>query len=242
VAGSQERAPSPGVAGLGVVGLDTALGGGLAHARLHEIYGAATGEETSAQGFALMLALLAGKRPGRGGAPIVWITERRSARTRTLYGPGIADLGVDPARLLIVTVADEAALLQTAADVARSSAAAALVVAPGIAPRRVDLTVSRRLTLFAERSGVTVLMLRGAGQAMPSAAETRWRVGALPSTPLEAGAPGRPTLSVDLIRRRGGPPSLGWRLEWDRERIAFDGLPGALPADAGVGRLAGGAG
>lgn len=219
---------------LGVAGLDAALGGGIARGRLHEIYAAGVGDETSAQGFALMLAL-------RGGwdGHIVWVAERRAAGR--LHAPGIAELGADPGRLLCVTVKDEAALLKAAADVARSPAAGTLVVAPGLRPKRIDLTVTRRLTLFAERSGVTAILLRGIGEQMPSAAETRWLVAAAPSTPLEADAPGGPAFHVDLVRRKGGSPSLGWRLEWDRDRLGFQGagLSGAVPADAGVGRLAG---
>lgn len=218
---------------LGVAGLDAALGGGIARGRLHEIYMASTEDAASALGFALMLAMTAGR-----GGHIVWVTERRGAG---LHAPGLAELGANPGRLLFVTVRDEATLLKAAADVARAPGAETLVVAPAGTPQRIDLTVTRRLTLFAERSGVTVVLVRGTGAQAPSAAETRWLVAATPSTPLEADAPGRPAFRVDLVRRRGGPPSTGWRLEWDRDGACFRdaSLSGARPADAGVGRLAG---
>jgi len=220
-----------------VSGLDAALGGGIARGRLHEIYAGGPAEEASAQGFALMLAL----GMGRDGH-IVWVSERgKRASGASLYGPGLVELGADPARLLCVTVADEAMLLKAAADVARAPAAGTLVVAPGSTPKRIDLTATRRLTLFAERSGVTVILLRGVGEQAPSAAETRWLVAAAPSTLIEGDVPGGPALRVDLVRRKGGPPSCGWRLEWDRDAHGFTGaaLPGAVSAEDGVGRLAG---
>lgn len=222
---------------LGVSGLDAALGGGIARGRVHEIYAGGPAEEACAQGFALMLAL----GMGRTGH-IVWVAERRTgSRAASLYGPGLAELGADPARLLGVTVADEAMLLKAAADVARAPAAGTLVVAPGPTPKRIDLTATRRLTLFAERSGVTVILLRGIGEQAPSAAETRWMVSAAPSTLIEGDVPGGPALRVDLVRRKGGPPSPGWRLEWDRDACGFSGaaLSGGVSADDGVGLLAG---
>lgn len=227
-------ADPPARATLGVEGLDAALGGGLACGRLHELYALGADDGPCTQGFALMLALAA-----RPGGHIVWLAEKGGVGR--LYPPGVAELGVDPGRLLFVTVKDEAMLLKAAADIARAPAAGTLVVAPSTAPRKLDLTATRRLTLFAERSGVTVLLLRGSGEQPPSAAETRWLVSALPSTPLEADAPGGATFRVDLVRRRGGPPSIGWRLEWDRDALRFAGaaIPGAVPAEPGVGRLAG---
>ena len=213
----------PGVAprarfALGVEGLDAALGGGLDRGRLHELYAAGEPDLAASLGFALMLALRAGGRQGN----IVWIAQARTLGTACpLYPPGLAELGADPARLLFVTAPDELALLRAAADVVRSPAAGTAVIAPTGSARRLDLTASRRLALAAERSGVTAILLRGAGTQGPSAAATRWLVAAAPSVALEAGAPGAPAFQVDLVRRRDGPPSPGWRLEWDRDAACF---------------------
>lgn len=216
--------------------MDAMLEGGLERGRLHEFHAVSEGDLPSMAGFALMLALRAG---GRGGN-IVWLTETKR-RDGLLHGPGVAELGADPARLLFVTVPDEKMLLKAAADVVRSPAAGTAVIAPGPRPRHLDLTATRRLMLFAERSGVTVLLLRGVSEETPSAAATRWRIAAAPSTPLEADAPGAPTFAVDLVRRRGGAPSPGWRLEWDRDAAAFRPAPlsGAVAADDGGRLLAG---
>jgi len=224
---------SPARFGLGVERLDAMLGGGLAQARLHEIWPTAPDDGPSAAGFALMLALRAS---GKQGA-IVWIGQE-PGRAGTLYPPGLAELGIDPARILFVATPDEKALLRAAADVVRSPAAAVAVIAPAGPAPLLDLTASRRLTLFAEASGTTTILLRTADPHAPSAATTRWQVKAAPSQALEANAPGHPAFTLDLLRQRGGAPSFGWHLEWDRDRASFAPLSRAVAADAGGGHLA----
>ncbi|WP_223799346.1 ImuA family protein [Sphingomonas nostoxanthinifaciens] len=221
---------------LGHAGLDTALGGGLPRGRLHEFWPARPEDGPSAIGFALLLALRAG---GRGGN-IVWLTQDRAPRCGRLYPPGLAELGADPARLLFVTAPDEASLLRAAADVVRSPAAGTAVIAPGVASPAIDLTATRRLTLFAERSGVTALLVRQSDPHCPSAAATRWCVAAAPSPLLEADAPGAPAFMVECTRQRGGAPVAATRLEWQRDDGRFAPLSGAAPADAGGRRRAAG--
>ena len=219
---------------LGVSKLDAKLGGGLAEARLHELWPAQADDAPSAAGFALLLAL---KAAGMNGA-IVWIEQQ--SRQGRLYPPGLAELGIDPARILFVNAPDEKALLRAAGDVVRSPAAGAVVIAPAGPAPMLDLTASRRLTLFAERSGTTAILLRNADPHAPSAATTRWQVAAACSRVLEANAPGAPAFALDLVRQRGGAPSHGWTLEWDRDRARFAPLSRDLAADAGGGYLAAG--
>jgi len=219
---------------LGEPKLDGALGGGLAAARLHELWPAQAEDAPSAAGFALLLAL---KAAGDKGA-IVWIEQQ--ARQGRLYPPGLVELGIDPGRILFVNAPDEKALLRAAGDVVRSPAPGAAVIAPAGPARLLDLTASRRLTLFAEASGTTTILLRTADPQAPSAATTRWRVAAAPSRTLEANAPGAPAFTLDLLRQRGGAPSSGWQLEWDRDRARFTPLSRDLAADAGGEYLAAG--
>ena len=227
-----EPIASPVRIALGAPKLDGALGGGLAAARLHELWPAQAEDMPNAAAFALLLAL---KAAGAKGV-IVWIEQL--ARQGQLYPPGLAELGIDPARILFVNAPDEKSLLRAAGDVVRSPAPGATVIAPSGPARLLDLTVSRRLTLFAETSGTTAILLRSADPLAPSAAATRWRVSAAPSRMLEANAPGHPAFSLDLLRQRGGVPSYGWRLEWDRDRASFAPLSRDLAADAGGGYLA----
>ena len=219
---------------LGVPDLDAVLGGGLAEARLHELWPAGPDDAPNAAGFALLLAL----RAARGAGAIVWIEQQ--GKQGRLYPPGLAELGIDPARTLFVNTPDEKALLRAAGDVVRSSAARVAVIAPAGPARLLDLTASRRLTLFAESSGTTAILLRTADPHAPSAATTRWRVAAAPSQALDANAPGHSAFALDLLRQRSGAPSYGWRLEWNRDRARFAPLSRTLAADAGGGNLAAG--
>ena len=218
---------------LGVPRLDAALNGGMAKARLHELWPAAPDDAPNAAGLALLLALKAA-----GTKAIVWIEQQ--GKQGRVYPPGLAELGIDPARILFVNAPDEKALLRAAGDVVRSPAVGAMLIVPAGPAPLLDLTASRRLTLFAERSGTTAILLRTADPHAPSAATTRWQVAAAPSRALEANAPGAPVFALDLLRQRGGAPSYGWTLEWDRDRAGFAPLSRNLAADAGGEYLAAG--
>jgi len=201
--------------GFGVAHVDARLGGGLPVAALHELYGAAEGDVPALAALALLLAL----RNGRAG-PIVWAGEARSRQHGRLYGLGLVDLGVDPARLLLVEAPDTLAMLRAGADAAACNGVAAVILVPhGKAPA-IDLTATRRLALAAARSGVTVLLLRQ-GTVVPSAAHSRWQVAAAASARLAAEAPGPPAFALTLLRHRGGVTGFSTILEWNRDRTAF---------------------
>ncbi|WP_066962937.1 ImuA family protein [Rhizorhabdus dicambivorans] len=221
---------------LGSAMLDAPLGGGLPKGRLHELFAAEDDDRAAMAGAALMLAIQAsGGRMGKG--PLLWLRQDNGVKAAgRLYGPGLAELGLDPARLIEVVAPDEAALLRAAGDAVRCPQLGALLVEPWKAARGLDLTASRRLAVAAEKSGVTVLLLRAAADPAPSAAYSRWRVRSLASAPLEAGAPGHPAIGLELLRHRGGLEGLTARLEWNRDEQAFreTALSGAgLPLPAG---------
>ncbi|WP_182466787.1 ImuA family protein [Sphingomonas gilva] len=195
--------------------LDRVLGGGLARGRLHEVYAADGGDAGSAAGFAAMLGC------ELGGA-IVWLrTASAEQRGGRLHAPGLCEIGLDPARLILGVLPDAQAVLRAGLDVVRCPDVGAAVIELWGAQPRLDLTASRRLAVAAEASGVTVLVLRIAAEAVPSAAHTRWGVRAAASAPLEAGAPGHAALEVELLRQRGGPEGARWLLEWDRDQRRF---------------------
>lgn len=211
----REAAPA-GLATLGPTAIDRALGGGLARGRVHEIF-AEEAEAGPGAGFAALLGLRAG-----AGRPFLWLrSEAAQKRGGRLHASGLAELGFDPAALLLALVPDEPALLHAAAEAARCAGlGAVLVECPG-PMRGLDLTASRRLMLAAEASGATLFLLRIAAEPSPSAADTRWRATAAPSRALEAQAPGAPMFDIELLRRRAGPPAGPWRVEWDRDRRHF---------------------
>ena len=120
---------------LGIGTLDDALGGGLAAGSLHEIYGAAGRDAGAATGFALGLA----RRLTGNTAPIVWLVQ--SAATCEYghpYAPGLAEMGIDPNRLLLVQVRREEELLEAALQSRRARARSAPARQPRLAPRVMD--------------------------------------------------------------------------------------------------------
>jgi len=209
------------VFGLGLTALDDALGGGLARASLHEILPATQADAGAAAGFAAGLALRAMAAAG-SGQDMVWVRQTHAEReTGRLHAPGLAAFGLDPARLILVGVRDVVEVLRAGVEAARCAGLGAVIIEPWGSHRALDLTATRRLGLAAEKSGVTVFLLRPGAFEEAGAALTRWRVSACPSTPLAANAPGHPAFDVTLLRHRAGPAGLGWRLEWDHEQHRF---------------------
>ncbi len=224
---------------LGAGDVDHVLGGGLRTGALHEIYAREEGSGASAMGFAAMLALRL--MPERR-QPMLWLREERAQRKAGLNGPGLADLGFDPARLILGVLPDVKALLRASVDALRCTDGLGTVLLEIEGnPPLMDLTASRRLALAAEASGVTLLMLRLKGaKPAPSAARTRWEVGPAPSLRLEADAPGHPAFAVTLLRQRGGPAGLNWTLEWNRDAGLFNSIGGAAALSGARLPLSGG--
>lgn len=196
---------------------DAALGGGLATGRVHEFFAADPLDAASAASFAALLALRCDSV-----APILWLRTRDAVRrSGRLYAPGIAELGGDPNRLLVVETDDATAQLRAANDAARCPGSAAVIVESWGAMPALDFTAGRRLTLAARDAGTTLLMLRFAAKPVSSVAETRWDIRAAASQALAANAPGAPAFDVELLRWRAGPSGMRWRLEWNRDEQAF---------------------
>ncbi len=200
----------------GHAGFDAALGGGLAVGRVHEMF-ADPLDAASAAAFAALLALRGG-----GTAPLLWLRTADAGRQGGhLYAPGIAELGGDPDRLLLVETGDTRALLAAANDALRCPGSTAVVVESRGRLPALDLTAGRRLALGARDAGTVLLLLRLGAEPVPSVAETRWRIAAAPSRELEANAPGAPAFDLELLRWRAGPAGARWRLEWNRDDQAF---------------------
>ncbi len=211
-----DRIAVPACVGTGAAEIDAALPWGGLPRGLHEIAGA--GGDAAKVAFA---ALLAGRRSGDGGRPILWCRPRRVALTAgDPYGPGIANLGVSPDALILVEAEKPADLLWAMEEGARTQGLAA-VVAEGVTP---NLTASRRLQLAAEAGDALVLMLPTGRQVAPSSALTRWFVRALPSEQ-EAGGPGLPRWQIALWRCRGGGRLGEWTVEWDDAAFSLSVVP-----------------
>ena len=224
--GGVESRPAEGRLASGHARFDDALGGGLAIGRPHEFFAADALDATSAAAFAALVAL---RTPGT--APLIWLLTRDAGRRGgRIYAPGIAELGGDPDRLLLVEASDPKMLLACANDAVRCAGSAAVIVESWGQFPLLDLTAGRRLALGARDAGTALLMLRLNAAPAPSVAETRWSVAAAPSRALEADAPGAPAFDLELLRWRGGPAGTRWRLDWNHDEKRFEDatLSGAL--------------
>lgn len=191
---------------------------------LHEVH---AGEDDRAA--ALAFALAGGDRPGQ--IVLVRMVQRLHAQP---CGAGLAALGFDPARLILIDAADAKALLRAGLEAARSPGVGLVLLETRGGLTAYDLTASRRLALAVQRSHGTAIVLRLDAEPRASAAQTRWSVTSAPSLALDARAPGRPALEAELLRWRGGPAGRRWRLEWDADHALFRDAGAATPLPGAV--------
>ena len=189
---------------LGLEAVDAALPAeGLAADGLHEAAGAAWGDTPAAGAF---LAVLLRRLRRRDGREAVLLCQSREAADRfgRAHGPGLADLGLDPGRLLLVRARRDRDVLWALEEGLRAGA------------------------LAAQEGSTPALLLRHDELGPASAALSRWRVAALPgrADPFDSHAPGRPRWRLELARCRGGRPAT-FDVEWSRETGDF-GLAAAL--------------
>jgi len=208
---------------LGHAGADAVLRGGLATGAMHEVFsegrqsGAATG----------LVAGFAGRLSAR--RPLVWVRQDFSEiESGALSMGGIGELGLDPRLLVSVRAADVDTALRSAADALACDAIGAVVLEVWGEARQLDLVASRKLTLTAQASGVSCLVLRIAAQPQPSTAETRWMVQSARSPPAPKwSAWGAPVFDAQLVRNRRGPVGQ-WIMEWKCDECLFS-EPAAYP-------------
>ena len=215
---------------LGHAGADASLQGGLARGALHEVFASEGRHGTAATGF---VAGLAGRIARR--RPLLWIRQDFAAlEAGALSISGWAELGLDPRLVVMVRAASADSALRTAADALACDALGVVVLEIWGEARPFDLVASRKLTLAAQASGVTGVMLRAAAMPQPSTAETRWIVRAAHSPPVAALLPaalerawGAPVFDAQLVRNRHGPVGR-WIMEWKCDECLFE-KPAADP-------------
>ncbi|MDE2378697.1 DNA repair protein [Bradyrhizobium sp.] len=208
---------------LGHPDVDSALQGGLARAAIHEVF--CEGRQgTAATGF---VTGLVGRVTAR--RPLLWVRQDFSElEAGALSMSGLAELGLDPRRVVTVRAAGVEASLRSAADALACDALGAVVLELWGETKQFDLVASRKLTLAAQASGVTGLLLRMAATPSPSTAETRWMLRAAHSPPGAAGIVwGAPRFDAELVRNRHGPVGR-WIMEWKCDECLFS-EPSAYP-------------
>jgi protein ImuA len=221
---TQGHAYTPGRVTLGHADADATLQGGLAVGAIHEVFTDAGRQSAAATGF---VAGLAGRAAAR--RPLVWVRQDfTEIEAGALSMSGWAELGLDPRLLVTVRAADVDTALRTAADAFACDAIGAVVLEVWGEARQLDLVASRKLTLAAQASGVTGLLLRLAAEPQPSTAETRWIVRAAHSPPASSwSAWGAPVFDAQLVRNRHGPVGR-WIMEWKCDECLFN-KPAADP-------------
>src|SRR5689334_3057186 len=164
---------------------------------LHEFCPAGPGAEMAAAGFALALATAWAQTPG-----IFWAGEEGVfAEDGAPYPVGLAQYGLDPAKLIVVRAQKREEALW-AAEQGLAARGAVVICALSGRGRPLDLKATRRLLLFAERNGSRCLLVRPLTEA--SAAWTRWRVDYAQSNG-QGDEIGQPSFALELLRSRAGP-------------------------------------
>ena len=210
-----EGPKSHGCAALGHEAADACLRGGIGRGTLHEIFPAAAGDEVAATGFAAALAMRAA-----GKKRVLWIVpDFVVLEGGEISHLGLLELGLDPARFLLLRAPDCVSVLRAARDALTAPALGAVVLEIPGTVKSLDLAASRRLVLAANETGVTAFLLRCSGTPEPSAAETRWLVHAVRSAKNNENW-GRPLIETELVRHRHGRTG-HWVMEWNCDNGIF---------------------
>lgn len=198
---------------------------------LQEIYADDQRDSTASFGFALGLArqLITEARP----AVLFLQLTHEAQETGLPYALGLRHFGFDPERLIIARLANPAELCWAIEEAIACQAVAAVVAEVLGAPRVLDFTASRRLSLRAASGGASIFMLRYGLEREATAARLRWRIASAPSRPppFDDQAPGNPRWQVTLEKGR-----LGQGLETGLEVLVDWTADGFVPANAGEER------
>jgi len=220
----------------GISAIDRHLpGGGLALGALHEVAGGGNSAVDGAAA-ALFTAGIAARTQGQ----VLWCVARQD-----LFAPAIAQAGLLPDRVIYVETGDEPSVLVCFEEGLRHGGLGAVVAEVA----RLSMTASRRLQLAAGGSGAIGIAIRrwrrqreATDFRQPTAAVTRWRVSALPSTPLPVPGVGRARWQLELIRCRAGE-SVDFEVEAcdAKGRLALPSnlVHGSRPKEIGQRRAAG---
>jgi protein ImuA len=221
-------AATPNRIALGHREADATLQGGLVRGALHEVFAEGGRHGTAATGFiAGLTARVTARRP------LVWVRQDFcELEAGSLSMHGLAELGLDPRCIVTVRAFDVESALRSAADALACDALGAVVLEVWGEARPLDLVASRKLTLAAQASGVTALLLRLAATPAPSSAESRWIVRAAHSPPSALGSEwGAPRFDATLVRNRHGPTGR-WIMEWKCDECLFSETADPQPVAA----------
>jgi protein ImuA len=193
---------------LGIKEVDTALGGGLSRAALHELSPLAPIHRGAAVGFALALAI----RAGGPAKSVLWLqTDFLKHETGGFYGPGFGFFGLSTDRLIILRAKRSADVFWAMEEALKCRAVGSVIAELSHDP---DLTATRRLALAAREGGGNGFLLHLQNSFVPSATATRWEISSLPGIRDGFGGLGATAFTAALLKNRRGPCGR-WNIRWD---------------------------
>lgn len=206
---------------LGEAGIDRLLPWqGLAIGGLHELKPALATDSPATQLFAMALLARRLQQEEAQGRSLLWAASWRDiAEGGWPYGPGLSQLGLDPARLILVEAKRDSEVLWAIEEGLRSGALAGVLGSLS----RLGLTAARRLVLATSAHATPCLLVTPAGTPGAQVALSRWRIGAAPGAahPLEPALPGRLRFNLTLERCRSREAGRSWIVEWSDASFRF---------------------
>lgn len=211
--------------------IDSATGVGPGHSKftlgfLNEILPVSYRDRVAVLG--VTMAFLSVKLQESKGS-LIWCQLRDPDRLH-LHAPGLAAFGVDPARLIKVTLTTEKDLLWAMEEALTSKAVAAVA---GIlwSEKFYNFTASKRLRVRAAETGVPALLVRSHRANGTTAADMRFSATSLASQTLPAekrtfARLGNPEWQLNLIKSRGLRPRSD-HVRWHHETLRL-GMATAL--------------
>ena len=250
-AAAAESRPAVSAVPAGQASLAPLFAAGHAFGALHEILAASPPDLFAAMGFAIDFALACAQVRPRGGLVLI-VEDLVAWESGAPYGPGLAEAGIDPARLLVVRTHNPKETLLAMETALRSRGVAGVLAESAMPARLYDLATSRRLLLAARSGGGAALLLPTAfsGQAanLSSAATARFEIARAPSKAIAYGRarlpmPGQAAFTFRLLKAPGGLTDAAARTreQWragvfgvplhEAAYHAFSFHPSAVPAD-----------
>ena len=187
---------------LAALGLD-------ARRRLHAIHPASAGQEAAATAFALGVILSLDNRDA-APRPLLWVLSAAARREVGLpYGPGLAAIGLDPARVVVVEARTALAALAAAEmGLEETGLAGVLVDLPARLPADM-LKLGKRLSLRAEQQATPCCLVHATKAAVEMPVASRWQVASRPVA--RSFTPDfNPAFDAALVKNRFGALGRWW--------------------------------
>jgi protein ImuA len=168
---------------------------------VHEFFCTSSEDISATSGF---IAGILSSLMKKNGA-LLWICS-----SRTIFPPALKSFFIHPQHVIFVEALNEKKRLWALEEALKCNGLSAVIAETS----EINFTVSRRLQLAVEQSGVTGFLLRKNPKNFSTACVTRWKITPLPSASAKD-LPGLcfPQWNVELLKVRNGKPG-SWQIEW----------------------------